>query len=87
MRLKRLKIGNEIEGRGYKNFKNTTIEFESESNYCTFIGLNGSGKSNLLEAISKIFRSLYLIEDTSERLDFDFEIDYQISIILDDDTD
>ena len=80
MRLKRLKIGDEARERGYKNFLNTTVEFEEESKYCTFIGLNGSGKSNLLEAISKIFRSLYLIQTREERVDFDFEIDYQITI-------
>lgn len=79
MRLKKLKIGNETLEKGYKNFLNTTIDF-SEGNYSVFIGLNGSGKSNLLEAISKIFKSLYLIETYNERVDFDFELDYCIKI-------
>ena len=43
----------------YKNLRQVTINFESTTNYCAFIGLNGSGKSNILEAISAIFRSLY----------------------------
>lgn len=79
MRLKKLKIGNETLEKGYKNFLDTSIDFP-EGNYSTFIGLNGSGKSNLLEAISKIFKSLYLIETYGERVDFDFELDYSIRI-------
>ena len=43
----------------YKNLKDVTIDFEYTDNYCAFIGLNGSGKSNVLEAISAIFQSLY----------------------------
>lgn len=45
----------------YKNLKNISIDFTNTNNYCAFIGLNGSGKSNVLEAISSIFFSLYKI--------------------------
>ena len=45
----------------YKNLKNIVIDFENTDNYCAFIGLNGSGKSNVLEAISEIFYTLYHI--------------------------
>ena len=78
MKLKRLKIGDDSLANGYKNFKNTEINFYDD--YSVFIGLNGSGKSNLLEAISKIFRSLYLIDKYDKRVDFDFEIEYEILI-------
>jgi len=77
MRLKRLKIGNDSLENGYKNFKNTEISFYDD--YSVFIGLNGSGKSNLLEAISKIFKSLYFIDSTRERVNFDFELEYSIA--------
>lgn len=45
---------------GYKNLgANTVFNFENCSNYVALIGLNGSGKSNILEAISKIIHSYY----------------------------
>ena len=47
--------------RGYKNLVNFSVDLEPTNNYCCFIGLNGSGKSNVLEAISLIFYSLYQI--------------------------
>lgn len=45
----------------YKNLRDFSIDFEPTNGYCCFIGLNGSGKSNVLEAISHIFYSLYHI--------------------------
>ena len=45
----------------YKNLNNLNIDIEYTDNYCCFIGLNGSGKSNIIEAISAIFYSLYHI--------------------------
>lgn len=44
----------------YKNL-NINLDLSDSNNYCCLIGLNGSGKSNVLEAISKIFFSLYHI--------------------------
>ena len=45
---------------GYKNLKGkANFDFSHAENYCALIGLNGSGKSNVLEAISLIFASLY----------------------------
>ena len=41
----------------YKNLKDIEINFSS--NYTIFIGENGGGKTNILEAISKIFSDLY----------------------------
>ena len=53
MRIKEIKIAN-------KAFKNLDISLENNtSGVMAFIGNNGSGKSNLLEAISAIFKHLY----------------------------
>lgn len=48
MRIKRIAI------KKYKNLVDFQCEF-SDSNISAFIGANGSGKSNLLEAITKVF--------------------------------
>lgn len=53
MRIKEIKIAN-------KAFKNLDVSLEDNtSGVMAFIGNNGSGKSNLLEAISAIFKHLY----------------------------
>lgn len=44
---------------GYKNIKDLTIDFSDGLNYAAFVGLNGSGKSNIIEAISLFFRHVY----------------------------
>lgn len=44
----------------FKNLKNFTINFESQENLSIIIGNNGSGKSNVLEALSSIFSELYI---------------------------
>ncbi len=56
MRLKKLYI------KDYKNIKDQTFDFSANTGYIALIGLNGSGKSNLLEAISLIFDDLYGIQ-------------------------
>ena len=43
----------------FKNLKNFTIDFKNQENLSIIIGNNGSGKSNILEAISAIFAELY----------------------------
>ena len=48
MRIKRLII------KGYRNLKNINIDFP-DSNMIAFIGNNGSGKSNILELIARVF--------------------------------
>jgi predicted ATP-dependent endonuclease of OLD family len=58
MRIKSLYIDD------YKNIKKQTFDFSNNSGYIALIGLNGSGKSNLLEAISLIFGELYNIQNT-----------------------
>lgn len=57
----------------YKNLAGT-YDFTSQDGYIALIGENGSGKSNLLEAISLIF---YGIFDKKE-IPFNYEIKYQV---------
>lgn len=58
----------------YKNIKKQTFDFSSNTGYIALIGLNGSGKSNLLEAISLIFQGLF----DKKEIPFDYEIKYEI---------
>jgi len=67
----------------YKNLIDIKIDFLSTNNYCCFIGLNGSGKSNVIEAISAIFYSLYHIATLTDGLrKYPCEFKYKISYIL-----
>jgi hypothetical protein len=70
MRIKEIKITN-------KAFKNLDVLLENNtSGIMAFIGNNGSGKSNLLEAISAIFKHLY---DKKEKdIPFNFSLTYII---------
>ena len=43
----------------YKNLKNFTLDFDGTSFIDVFVGKNGTGKSNLFEALIEIFRHLY----------------------------
>lgn len=52
--------------KDYKNIQDQTFDFADNSGYITLIGLNGSGKSNLLEAISLIFDDLYDISHSEQ---------------------
>lgn len=64
--------------QGYKNLKDKTkasFDFSKCTNYVALIGLNGSGKSNVLEAISIIFSNLYQKTSTP----FQYEIIYELS--------
>lgn len=65
MKIKTLKID------GYKNLADTVLIHDSD--LITIIGNNGSGKSNLLEAISIIFRNLYTLQ---QDMDFAFMLEY-----------
>lgn len=46
--------------KDYKNIHEQTFDFSNHNGLTLLIGNNGSGKSNLLEAISDIFSNLYL---------------------------
>ena len=65
----------------YKNLSDFYVDFSESRNCCCLIGLNGSGKSNVLEAISAIFYSLYQIATLPNGLrkypcDFSYTIQY-----------
>src|SRR5688572_25441518 len=54
MRLDRLKIPN------YRNLQSFEIDFDEKQPTTVLLGRNGTGKSNLIEAIVEIFRELEL---------------------------
>lgn len=54
MKLNRIKIIGE-----FKNIKNLALDFSKNDKISLLIGNNGSGKSNIIEAISSIFAGLY----------------------------
>lgn len=69
MRIKELYI------KGFKNLKEFKIDFDTKSPYTLLVGRNGTGKSNLLEAITRIFRDL----DLRRISDFYYRIAYEIN--------
>jgi predicted ATP-dependent endonuclease of OLD family len=58
----------------FKNLRDINIDIDESQSISVLIGLNGSGKSNLIEALSIIFRDLDLEVLTPE---FSYTIDYQ----------
>lgn len=65
-----------IQIAGYKNLTGD-YDFSNNKGYIALIGLNGSGKSNLLEAISIIFDGL--INNKGTGIPFEYEIEYSIN--------
>lgn len=61
---------------GYRNLKDVTVDFDKESLTTVVIGENGSGKSNLIEAIVEVFRAHDL--DQPGNIRFNYEIEYMI---------
>lgn len=66
--------------KDYKNIHEQTFDFSTNTGYIALIGLNGSGKSNLLEAISIIFDDLYGFGRVSDLREY--EIQYEIDDTL-----
>jgi predicted ATPase len=60
MRLDKLTIGSAKDSptHQFKNLKNVTIDFDQDHWVTIVIGWNGTGKSNVLEALAIIFRDL-----------------------------
>lgn len=64
MRLDKLTIGsdkppiNGTDNHRFKNLKNVTIDFDETEWITVVVGWNGTGKSNVLEALATIFRNL-----------------------------
>jgi len=59
--------------RDYKNITDQTLVF-AKGNYTTLVGLNGSGKSNWIEAVANVFCHLY----GDRRFEFDFSMLYEL---------
>jgi len=65
----------------YKNLKDLTIDFDQEHLITVLIGRNGTGKSNVLEALTVIFRDLLMGENGSGKKNlpsFNYRIAYEI---------
>ncbi|WP_336033137.1 AAA family ATPase [Acinetobacter bereziniae] len=77
MRLDKLTIGslNESPSHQFKNLKNVTIDFNEAQWVTVVIGWNGTGKSNVLEALAIIFRDLITKKRTPA---FAFQLRYYI---------
>ena len=69
MKLKELSLDN------YKGFVDFITTFDEHSPITTFIGQNGVGKSNLIEAIISIFRMLDL--GNNDKTDFSYRLIYE----------
>jgi predicted ATPase len=59
---------------GFKNLKGVEVDFDESQLTTVIIGENGTGKSNLLEALVSIFRDI----DLGERTPFAYELRYRI---------
>ncbi len=70
MRLKRLWVD------GFKNLNDFKLDFTDKEGITVLIGNNGSGKSNVLEAISAIFTGLFKMSTPQRKPKFEYEIEY-----------
>jgi predicted ATPase len=79
MRVDQLRIGSAKDSatHQFKNLKNVTIDFEQSEWVTVVIGWNGTGKSNVLEALAIIFRELIWPRKTSH-IEFAFGLTYRI---------
>ena len=59
---------------GFKNLKEFEIDFAEDRLTAVIIGQNGTGKSNLIEAIATVFRDIDLNSNTR----FTYDIHYQL---------
>ena len=77
MRLDKLTIGSENDSPNhqFKNLKNVTIDFDQDHWVTVVIGWNGTGKSNVLEALAIIFRDLIAKKRSPE---FAFQLEYRM---------
>lgn len=77
MRLDKLTIGSDKDSptHQFKNLKNVTIDFDQDHWVTVVIGWNGTGKSNVLEALAIIFRDLIEKKRTPA---FAFQLNYRM---------
>lgn len=62
----------------YKNLRDFSLSFDGNSFIDVFVGKNGSGKSNLFEALTEIFRHLFEYDKEKGSPGFDYTIKYEI---------
>jgi len=72
MRLTSLYIGQ------YKNLRDFSLSFDAGSFIDVFVGKNGTGKSNLFEALIEIFRHLDQLGHADNKISFDYKLSYEI---------
>lgn len=72
MRLRSVEISQ------YKNLKDFKLTFDRRSSIDVFVGKNGTGKSNLFEALIEIFKHLSDYGKDTPKLNFDYAISYEI---------
>ncbi len=79
MRLDKLTIGSAKDSptHQFKNLKDVTIDFDQDHWVTVMIGWNGTGKSNVLEALAIIFRDLISKKRTPE---FAFKLAYRMGL-------
>lgn len=79
MRLDKLTIGSakDSQAHQFKNLKNVTIDFDQDHWVTVVIGWNGTGKSNVLEALAIIFRDLIGKKRTPA---FAFQLVYRMGV-------
>lgn len=58
----------------FKNLENVTVKFDKDNIMTVIVGRNGSGKSNVLEALVSIFRNL----DLGEEPPFSYKMKYKL---------
>lgn len=77
MRLDKLTIGSPKDSptHRFKNLKNITIDFDQDHWITVVIGWNGTGKSNVLEALAIIFRDMI---QGDRRPSFAFNLSYRV---------
>lgn len=62
----------------YKSLRDFSISFDGDGFIDIFVGKNGSGKSNFLEALIKIFHHIGSLRAGTEGPEFDYELRYEI---------
>ncbi|AOY57440.1 AAA family ATPase [Desulfococcus multivorans] len=72
MRLTSLYIGQ------YKNLRDFSLSFDGGSFIDVFVGKNGTGKSNLFEALIEIFRHIVEFDREKAARDFNYRIGFEI---------
>lgn len=73
MRLRSLYISQ------YKNLRDFSLSFDGSSFIDVFVGKNGTGKSNLFEALIEIFRHIVEYDRAKEDLGFSYRLVYEIN--------